>query len=275
MAASRTARFSTSRDARGHADADARPERAGSGTCTRAMKCCSIVCATSKSAMTPSLSGRTTSMLAGVRPSMALAAWPTASTVGGRGRTATMDGSVEDDALAPHVEQGVRGAQVDADVVGEPSRRQTKLHQHSSRPMGPVHVQNRRTVSSPPGKQSTSRVGAPRKRRSFCAQPPARPSSIRQVGRTVSGGWRYPPALVDVATALDRRDLQRGAVRAGRHRVHVRLDGQRAPGRGRPRSASASTRPSMPVARRRCRAAPGPSAPRPRCPPGRDRHARA
>jgi hypothetical protein len=54
----------------------------------------------------------------------------------------------EDDALAPHVQHGVGSAQVDADVVGEPGRRQTKLHQHSSRPMGPVHAQDRGTVSS-------------------------------------------------------------------------------------------------------------------------------
>src|SRR5437764_1420475 len=60
---------------------------------TRAMSCRSMVWATSKLAMTPSLRGRTTSMLPGVRPSMALAAWPTAITDRCVRSSATMEGS--------------------------------------------------------------------------------------------------------------------------------------------------------------------------------------
>ena len=48
--------------------------------CTRRMKCLIISSATSKSAMTPSRSGRTAEMLPGVRPSICLASSPTAST---------------------------------------------------------------------------------------------------------------------------------------------------------------------------------------------------
>ena len=47
---------------------------------TLRMKCRSICSVTSKSAMTPSLSGRTALMVAGVRPSMRLASAPTACT---------------------------------------------------------------------------------------------------------------------------------------------------------------------------------------------------
>jgi len=60
---------------------------------TRAMSWRSMVWATSKLAMTPSLRGRTTSMLPGVRPSMALAAWPTAITDRCVRSSATMEGS--------------------------------------------------------------------------------------------------------------------------------------------------------------------------------------
>ena len=44
------------------------------------MKCLIISSATSKSAMTPSRIGRMAWMLPGVRPSISLASWPTAST---------------------------------------------------------------------------------------------------------------------------------------------------------------------------------------------------
>ena len=47
--------------------------------CTLRMKCLIISCATSKSAMTPSRSGRIASMFPGVRPSIRLASSPTAS----------------------------------------------------------------------------------------------------------------------------------------------------------------------------------------------------
>ena len=48
--------------------------------CTLRMKCLIISSATSKSAITPSRSGRIASMLPGVRPSICLASSPTAST---------------------------------------------------------------------------------------------------------------------------------------------------------------------------------------------------
>ena len=49
--------------------------------------------AASKSAITPSRSGRMVVMFAGVRPSMACAAWPTASVLSLCVLTATMEGS--------------------------------------------------------------------------------------------------------------------------------------------------------------------------------------
>ena len=48
--------------------------------CTLRMKCLIISSATSKSAITPSRSGRMAAMLPGVRPSISLASSPTAST---------------------------------------------------------------------------------------------------------------------------------------------------------------------------------------------------
>ena len=48
--------------------------------CTLRMKCLIISSATSKSAITPSRSGRMASMLPGVRPSICLASSPTART---------------------------------------------------------------------------------------------------------------------------------------------------------------------------------------------------
>ena len=53
----------------------------------------SIASVTSKSAMTPSLSGRIATILPGVRPSMRLASSPTASTSLVPALTATTDGS--------------------------------------------------------------------------------------------------------------------------------------------------------------------------------------
>ena len=53
-----------------------KPRRA----CTLRMKCLIISSATSKSAITPSRSGRMAEMLPGVRPSICLASSPTAST---------------------------------------------------------------------------------------------------------------------------------------------------------------------------------------------------
>ena len=57
------------------------------------IKSCSILAAISKSAMTPSLSGRTATMEAGVRPMTSLASLPTNLTVSLRISTATTLGS--------------------------------------------------------------------------------------------------------------------------------------------------------------------------------------
>ena len=53
----------------------------------------SMAAVTSKSAITPSLSGRTATIESGVRPSISLACLPTASTSSVRTSTATTDGS--------------------------------------------------------------------------------------------------------------------------------------------------------------------------------------
>ena len=72
MAESRTARFSTWVMPEG-TPITMRGRTSVWRRCTLLMKWCSIFSVTSKSAMTPSLSGRMAVMLPGVRPSMALA----------------------------------------------------------------------------------------------------------------------------------------------------------------------------------------------------------
>src|SRR4029450_954849 len=62
--------------------------------CALRMKCWSIFSVTSKSAMTPSFMGRIATMLPGVRPSISLAAFATASTRFVILLIATMDGSL-------------------------------------------------------------------------------------------------------------------------------------------------------------------------------------
>ena len=57
------------------------------------MKCLSMASVTSKSAMTPSLSGRIATMSPGVLPSIRLASSPTARTIFVPALTATTDGS--------------------------------------------------------------------------------------------------------------------------------------------------------------------------------------
>ena len=61
--------------------------------CTFWMKCRSICSVTSKSAMTPSFSGRIAEIVPGVRPSIRLASIPTACTSPVRWSMATTDGS--------------------------------------------------------------------------------------------------------------------------------------------------------------------------------------
>jgi len=62
--------------------------------CAFLMKYCSIFSVTSKSAMTPSFMGRIATMFPGVRPSISLAALPTASTLFVILLIATIDGSL-------------------------------------------------------------------------------------------------------------------------------------------------------------------------------------
>ena len=57
------------------------------------MKICSMLEAMSKSAITPSFSGRTATMLPGVRPMTSFASWPTYRTVSVLVSTATTLGS--------------------------------------------------------------------------------------------------------------------------------------------------------------------------------------
>ena len=87
---------------------------------TLRMKCLSMVAVMSKSAITPSLSGRTATIDPGVRPIISLAAVPTASTVSLRvdrhnGRL------THHNALAFHENQGVRGAEINADIAWKTS----------------------------------------------------------------------------------------------------------------------------------------------------------
>ena len=60
---------------------------------TMRMNCFSICSVTVKSAITPSFSGRTATMLPGVRPMTALASWPTQRTSSVLVSTATTEGS--------------------------------------------------------------------------------------------------------------------------------------------------------------------------------------
>ena len=85
--------------------------------CTFWMKCRSICSVTSKSAITPSLSGRIAAIVPGVRPSIRFASTPTACTSPVRWSIATTDGSREHDAAAAHVDERVRGAEVHGHVA--------------------------------------------------------------------------------------------------------------------------------------------------------------
>ena len=92
--------------------------------CTFWMKYRNIFSVMSKSAMTPSRSGRMAVMLAGVRPIIRLASMPTASARPFCELTATTDGSLRDDSLTTDEHEGVRGAQVDSHVLaGEREKR--------------------------------------------------------------------------------------------------------------------------------------------------------
>ena len=82
------------------------------------MKCRSICSVTSKSAITPSLSGRTALIVAGVRPSMRLAS--DADRVHLAGAVVDRDHRRlgQHDAAPTHVDERVGGTQIDRDVAG-------------------------------------------------------------------------------------------------------------------------------------------------------------
>ena len=110
--------------AAGHADDDARRRREQRVSCTFLMNCLSICSVTVKSAITPSFIGRMAMMLPGVLPSICFASWPTAWMVFlplGPAFLADRDDRrfIQHDAFAAHVDQRVRGAEVDREVVGE------------------------------------------------------------------------------------------------------------------------------------------------------------
>ena len=118
-AASRTARFSTSVTPEGMPSSirgrGIRPMR----SCTRCTKYLIICSVTSKSLMTPSRSGRTAMMSAGVRPTIRLASAPIGEDTLGL-RVDRHDARLaDDDAAVAHVDERVRGPEVDPDVPGE------------------------------------------------------------------------------------------------------------------------------------------------------------
>ena len=81
------------------------------------MKWRSISSVTSKSAMTPSFSGRMAVIVPGVRPSMRLASMPTAWTSPVRESIATTRRLGQHDAAATHVDERVGRAEVDGHVA--------------------------------------------------------------------------------------------------------------------------------------------------------------
>src|SRR3972149_2566710 len=93
-AASRTARFSTSVTPDGMPSSMRGRGMSPTRSCTLCTKYLIICSVTSKSLMTPSRSGRTAMMLAGVRPTIRLASAPMARTFLVRASMATTDGSL-------------------------------------------------------------------------------------------------------------------------------------------------------------------------------------
>ncbi len=85
--------------------------------CTLVMKYLSIFSQISKSAMTPSFSGRIAWMCAGVRPIIRLASVPTASKRPSRALTATTDGSSSTIPRTADVHDRVGSSQVDSHVA--------------------------------------------------------------------------------------------------------------------------------------------------------------
>ena len=87
------------------------------------MKYLSMRSVTSKSAITPSLSGRMATMLPGVRPIMRLASTPDGDDLAVVGVERDHARLVEHDAAAAHVDEGVGRAEVDRHVTAEECQR--------------------------------------------------------------------------------------------------------------------------------------------------------
>ena len=118
-AASRTARFSTSVTPDGMPSSIRGRGIMPTRSWTLSTKYLIICSVTSKSLMTPSRSGRTAMMLAGVRPTIRLASAPTASTRLVLASMATTDGSLMTMPAIADVDQRVGRPEVDPDVAGE------------------------------------------------------------------------------------------------------------------------------------------------------------
>ena len=121
------------------------------------MKKRSIFSQTSKSAMTPSFSGRIVLIRPGVRPIIRLASRPTAT-----GRPSVMSmrddrGFVEHDAVATGVDQGVRRAEIDGQI---PARAQADCSAPSSHLLGAVNAAPRPGRARRKNGCSTDRGGA-------------------------------------------------------------------------------------------------------------------
>ena len=95
---------------------------------------------TSKSAITPSFRGRTAWMWLGVRPIIRLASAPTARMAAGKGVDRDDRRLVQHDAAATHVDERVRGAEVDGHVA-------TKEPEYPLRPLGRSGRGGRRSLN--------------------------------------------------------------------------------------------------------------------------------
>ena len=182
---------------------------------------------TSKSAITPSFSGRIALIVPGVRPSIRLASSPTAWTSPGRLVDRDHRRLAEHDAAPAHVDERVGGAEVDGHVATAEAREVIEdAHASTGDPLYPARFRaspraRLRRRSTQPG---TCCSGAPgtcrrRRRRPSCSPSSSRlPFAVDLVGRAGVG--------LAVRARLDgaRDDLRRRPrVRLPRDRPLVRL----------------------------------------------------
>src|SRR5438552_17678878 len=86
---------------------------------------------TAKSEMTPSLSGRTATMLAGVRPTIRFASAPTARILFVVRSMGNDRGLVDDDAAALDGDERIRRSQIDAEIVRKESTQSRECVRHT------------------------------------------------------------------------------------------------------------------------------------------------